>query len=48
MAITNADKEALLKAFGFDGVVTASTKIVSSDYSNNNIEDICSFIYLNY
>ena len=34
------DKEALLKAFGFDGVVSASTKINSNEYSNNNIDNM--------
>ena len=34
------DKDALLKAFGFDGVVSASTKINPNDYSNNNIENM--------
>ena len=33
------DKDALLKAFGFDGVMTASTKINSSEL-NNNIDNI--------
>ena len=37
---TGIDKDALLKAFGFDGVVSASTKINPNDYSNNNIENI--------
>ena len=34
------DKEALLKAFGFDGVVSASTKINTNEYSNNNIDNM--------
>ena len=34
------DKDALLKAFGFDGVVSAFTKINPNDYSNNNIDNM--------
>ena len=34
------DKEALLKAFGFDGVVSASTKINTNEYSNNKIDNM--------
>ena len=33
------DKDALLKAFGYDGVMTASTKINSSDYNNIDINN---------
>ena len=33
------DKDALLKAFGFDGVMTVSTKINSSDYNNIDINN---------
>ena len=34
------DKDALLKAFGFDGIMTASTKINPNEYNINNIENM--------
>lgn len=37
---TGIDKDELIKAFGFDGVVTASTRIPASEELNNNLESV--------